>query len=130
MDPHLAPDPAIFVIDLQDANEKLILKKSFCMLLFEVTFFIFQRLKVKKKFFLLFLLCSGLVRSTPSCGLITPPSSTTRWEGGRWAAVGPQAPAACATSPRKGEAATGAAITRTTVTGTCRTGTEMPRSFL
>ncbi len=33
------PDPAIFVIDLQDTNEKLIFKKEFfCLLLFEGTF--------------------------------------------------------------------------------------------
>jgi hypothetical protein len=29
MDPDSDPDPAIFVIDLQDANKKLIFKKSF-----------------------------------------------------------------------------------------------------
>jgi hypothetical protein len=34
MDPD--PDPAIFVIDLQDANKKLF-KKFFCLLLFEGT---------------------------------------------------------------------------------------------
>ncbi len=28
------PDPAIFVIDLQDANKKQIFKKFFCLLLF------------------------------------------------------------------------------------------------
>jgi hypothetical protein len=33
MDPD--PDPAIFVIDLQDANKKLNLKKFFCLLLSE-----------------------------------------------------------------------------------------------
>jgi hypothetical protein len=32
------PDPAIFVIDLQDDNKKLFLKKIFCLLLFEATF--------------------------------------------------------------------------------------------
>jgi hypothetical protein len=31
-------DPADFIIDLQDANKKLILKKFFCILLFEGTF--------------------------------------------------------------------------------------------
>jgi hypothetical protein len=31
-------DPAIFVIDLQDASKKLIFKKIFCLLLFEATF--------------------------------------------------------------------------------------------
>ncbi len=29
MDPNPDPDPAIFVIDLQDANKKLIFKKGF-----------------------------------------------------------------------------------------------------
>jgi hypothetical protein len=29
MDPDTDPDPAIFVIDLQDANKKLIVKNSF-----------------------------------------------------------------------------------------------------
>ncbi len=29
MDPDSDPDPAIFVIDLQDANKKLIFKKGF-----------------------------------------------------------------------------------------------------
>jgi hypothetical protein len=37
MDPDSEPDPAIFVIDLQDANKNLILKKVFCLLLFEGT---------------------------------------------------------------------------------------------
>jgi hypothetical protein len=37
MAPDSDPDPAIFVIDLQDANKKLI-KKVFCVLLFEGTF--------------------------------------------------------------------------------------------
>jgi hypothetical protein len=32
------PDPAIFVRDPQDANKKLILKKFFCLLVFENTF--------------------------------------------------------------------------------------------
>jgi hypothetical protein len=45
--PDAYPDPSI---DLQDANKKLIYKKSFfCRLLFEVTYIIFQRRKVKKK---------------------------------------------------------------------------------
>jgi hypothetical protein len=38
MDPDAAPDPAIFIIDLQDANRKLINKKFFCILLFAGTF--------------------------------------------------------------------------------------------
>jgi hypothetical protein len=37
-DPDADPDPALFVIDLQDANKKLIFcKKLFCLLLFEHT---------------------------------------------------------------------------------------------
>jgi hypothetical protein len=37
-DPDADPDPSIFIIDLQDANKKLILlKKFFCILLFEGT---------------------------------------------------------------------------------------------
>jgi hypothetical protein len=39
MGPDPDPDPAIFVINLQDANKKLILKKFFRLLLFEGTFF-------------------------------------------------------------------------------------------
>jgi hypothetical protein len=39
------PDPAVFVIDLQDANKKLILKKKFFyLLLFEGTFYSFSAL--------------------------------------------------------------------------------------
>jgi hypothetical protein len=38
MDPDVVPEPAIFVIDLQDANNKLILKKNFFgFVLFEGT---------------------------------------------------------------------------------------------
>jgi hypothetical protein len=37
-DPDSDPDPAIFVIDLQDATKKLIKKKFFFLLLFEGTF--------------------------------------------------------------------------------------------
>jgi hypothetical protein len=36
--PKPAPDPAIFVTDLQDANKKLFFSKFFCLLLFEGTF--------------------------------------------------------------------------------------------
>jgi hypothetical protein len=36
LDPDADPDPAIFIIDLQDANKKLIFfKKFFCLLMFE-----------------------------------------------------------------------------------------------
>jgi hypothetical protein len=44
------PDPAIFVIDLQDANQKQIcLKKFFCLLLFEGTFTSFFKDKMSQK---------------------------------------------------------------------------------
>jgi hypothetical protein len=36
MDPYADPDPAIFIIDLQDAKKKI--EKFFCILLFEGTF--------------------------------------------------------------------------------------------
>jgi hypothetical protein len=49
-DPDLDPNPAIFIIDLQDANKKLILlKKFFCLLLFEGTFFIDKKSKRRYK---------------------------------------------------------------------------------
>jgi len=39
MDPDSDPDPSIFIIDLQDANKKLIFLKKFSfILLFEGTF--------------------------------------------------------------------------------------------
>jgi hypothetical protein len=38
MDPDSDPDPAVFIIDLQDANKKLLQKKLFGRLLFESTF--------------------------------------------------------------------------------------------
>ncbi len=48
MDPD--PDPAIFVIDLQDANKILSLnKKCFCLLLFEGTFTSFYKEKNAQK---------------------------------------------------------------------------------
>jgi hypothetical protein len=47
MDPD--PDPSIFVIDLQDANKKLILKKSFSASdLLKVHLHHFSMIKVKK----------------------------------------------------------------------------------
>ncbi len=48
MDPD--PDPAIFITDLQEANKKLI-KKNFCILLFEGTVHLhhFSKMKVKKR---------------------------------------------------------------------------------
>jgi hypothetical protein len=46
----LDPDPAIFVIDIQDGNKKLILiKKFFCLLLFEGTFTSFFKDKKSKR---------------------------------------------------------------------------------
>jgi hypothetical protein len=49
--PDLDPDPAIFVIDLQDANQKtnFVLKKFFCLLLFEGTFTPFFKAKKSKR---------------------------------------------------------------------------------
>jgi hypothetical protein len=38
MDPDSDPDPAIIVIDLQDAKKKLIFKIIFSLLIFEGTF--------------------------------------------------------------------------------------------
>jgi hypothetical protein len=49
MDPDLDPDPAIFVINLQDANKKLIFKKVFSLFLFEGTFTAFFKDKKSKK---------------------------------------------------------------------------------
>jgi len=43
------PDPVIFVIDLQDANKKLIKNKVFCLLLFEGTFTSFPKIKSQKE---------------------------------------------------------------------------------
>jgi hypothetical protein len=43
------PDPAIFVIGLQDAYKKLFFKKFFCLLLFEGTFTSFFKDKSSKE---------------------------------------------------------------------------------
>jgi hypothetical protein len=49
-DPDSAPDPAIFVIDLQDASKKLIFSHNlFCSLLFEGTFTLFFNDKKSKR---------------------------------------------------------------------------------
>jgi hypothetical protein len=48
MDLDPEPDPAIFVIDLQDANKKLIFK-FFCLFLFEGTFTSFFKDKKSKR---------------------------------------------------------------------------------
>jgi hypothetical protein len=49
MDPDSDPDPAIFVIDLKEANKKLILKKFFCFLPFEGTSTSFFKVKIQKE---------------------------------------------------------------------------------
>jgi hypothetical protein len=49
LDPNAEPDHAIFIIDLQDANKKLIFKKVFCILLFKGTFISFLKTKSKKE---------------------------------------------------------------------------------
>jgi hypothetical protein len=49
MDPDADPDPAIFVIDLQDANNKQIFLKQFCLLLSEGTFTSFSKDKKSKR---------------------------------------------------------------------------------
>ncbi len=50
MGPDSDPDPAIFIIDLQEHNKKTnFLKRFFCILLFEGTFLSFFKDKVKKK---------------------------------------------------------------------------------
>ncbi len=49
MDPDPDPDPAIFGIDLQDANKKLIFLKLFFLLLFESAFTSFFKDKKSKK---------------------------------------------------------------------------------
>jgi hypothetical protein len=50
MDPDADPDPApaIFVVELQDANKKLFFNKFFCLLLFEGTFTSFFKEKSKR----------------------------------------------------------------------------------
>jgi hypothetical protein len=49
LDPDADPDPPIFIIDLQDANKKLIKKKFFSILLFEGTFTSFFKDKKSKR---------------------------------------------------------------------------------
>jgi hypothetical protein len=48
MDPDADQDPSIFIIDIQDANKKL-LKKIFCILLFEVLFYHFSKVISQKE---------------------------------------------------------------------------------
>jgi hypothetical protein len=47
MDPD--PDPAIFVIDLQDGNKNKFLLKVFCLFLFEGAFTSFSKIKSQKE---------------------------------------------------------------------------------
>jgi hypothetical protein len=48
MDPDADPDPAIFVIDLQDVNKNQLCKRQiFCLLLLEGTFTIHHFSKIK-----------------------------------------------------------------------------------
>jgi hypothetical protein len=47
--PDADPDPSIFIVDLQDANKKLIFFKFFCIVLFEGTFTSFFKVKKSKK---------------------------------------------------------------------------------
>ena len=50
MDPDADPDPSIFIIDLQDANKKLMFFFKFsCILLFEGTFTSFFKDKKSKR---------------------------------------------------------------------------------
>jgi hypothetical protein len=49
MDPDSDPDPAIFVIDLPDANKSCFLEHFFCLLLFEGTFTSFFKDKKSKR---------------------------------------------------------------------------------
>jgi hypothetical protein len=48
-DPYSDPDPAIFVIDLQDANKNLNFLESFLLLLFDGTFTSFSKIKSQKE---------------------------------------------------------------------------------
>jgi hypothetical protein len=47
-DPAMDPDPAIFVINLYDANKNLFFSKCFCLLLFEGKFTYFSKIKSQK----------------------------------------------------------------------------------
>jgi hypothetical protein len=81
----LDPDPAIFVIDFQDANIKLILKKVF--LLFEGTFTSFFKNKKYKrshktvgiKVFLRFLLADRRIRIREAQKHVDPDSDPGLW---------------------------------------------------
>jgi hypothetical protein len=45
----MGPDPAIFVIDLQDANKKNLNKKFFCLVLLKVHLHSFSMIKRPKE---------------------------------------------------------------------------------
>ncbi len=47
--PDLDPDPAVFVIDRQDANKNNFLKKFFCLLILEGSFTSFYKDKKPKR---------------------------------------------------------------------------------
>jgi hypothetical protein len=50
MDPDPDADPSVFIMDLKDANKKLIFKKwFFCILLFEGIFHYFSKVRVKSQ---------------------------------------------------------------------------------
>ncbi len=70
MDPDT--DPAIFFIDLQEANKKLILKKFFCLLLFEGTLHHFTKIKSFSYYFCLMIEGSGSVPLTNGSGSRRP----------------------------------------------------------
>jgi hypothetical protein len=49
MDPDSDPDPAIFIIDLQETYKKITKQQFFCLLLFEGTFTSFFKDKKSKR---------------------------------------------------------------------------------
>jgi len=91
-DPDADPDPAIFVIDLQDENKKKQLKKKFfCLLLFEGTFTSFFKDKKSKRshknsrsqgfsyYFCLMIEGSGSIPLTRGSGSRRPKTMRIRW---------------------------------------------------
>jgi hypothetical protein len=72
----LDPDPALFVIDLEDANKQQIFSKFFCLVLFEGTFTSFFKIKSQKevtkqkesRFCLLFFLDDRRIRRPKNTG--------------------------------------------------------------
>jgi hypothetical protein len=49
MDPDADTNPAIFVIDFQDANKKLVIKKIFCFYFLQVHLSHFSKIKSQKE---------------------------------------------------------------------------------